>query len=92
LVEDHDHAQRLAEGVRRIEGLTLEPEQVDTNMLFFRVDEGLGTGAEFCARLRQQGLMVLATAPQKIRMVTHLDVTAADVERALDILGKAVSG
>jgi threonine aldolase len=86
VAEDHANARRLAQGIRDIDGLTLEPDEVETNMLFFRVDESLGTAADFRDRLGQQGLLVLATAPQVIRMVTHLDVGPADVQRALAIL------
>jgi len=86
LVEDHANAQRLADGIRQIDGLRLRPEVVDTNLLFFHVDPALGTAAEFSARLKERGLLMLATAPTTIRAVTHLDVDGDDVERAIGIL------
>jgi threonine aldolase len=90
LTEDHANARRMAAGIARIDGLQLVPEQIDTNMLFFRVDPAWGTAAQFAAGLKQRGLLVLATAPQTIRAVTHLDVTAADVDRAVGIVGEVV--
>lgn len=86
LAEDHANAQRLADGIRRIDELRLEPEQVDTNLLFFRVDPALGTAAEFSAKLKERGLLMLATAATTIRAVTHLDVSQRDVDRAVEIL------
>jgi threonine aldolase len=86
LAEDHANARRLAEGVRRIGRLQLTGDAVDTNMLFFGVDPAWGTAAEFAIKLKEHGLLMLATAPQTIRAVTHLDVTAADVDRAVEIL------
>jgi len=86
LADDHANAQRLAEGIRPIDELALDPDRVDTNMVFFRVDPAWGTAREFCDRLREQGLLVLPTAPTKIRAVTHLDVDAADVDRAIAII------
>ncbi|MFH1265040.1 MAG: GntG family PLP-dependent aldolase, partial [Planctomycetota bacterium] len=86
LADDHANAQRLVEGVRRIVGLELDPEVVDTNLVFFRVDAEFGTAREFSNRLKQRGLLMLPISPTKIRAVTHLDVSAGDVDRAIAIL------
>ena len=86
LAEDHANAQRLADGIRQIDGLQLRPEVVDTNLLFFHVEPSLATAAEFSARLKQRGLLMLPTGPTTIRAVTHLDVGRNDVDRAIEIL------
>jgi threonine aldolase len=85
LVEDHANARRLAELVGAVAGLSV-PLPVETNMVFIDVERALGTGAEFCQRLKAAGVLALPTAPQRVRMVTHLDVSGAMVERA----GRAV--
>lgn len=90
LAEDHANARRLAAGVGQIEQLQLVGDSIDTNMLFFRVAPAWGTAAEFAAKLGEHGLLMLATAPETIRAVTHLDVTAADVDRAIEILKEVV--
>ncbi len=90
LAEDHANARRLAGGIHKVEGLEIDPEEVDTNLVFFRVDPASGTAAEFCAHIREEGLLMLPTAPTTIRAVTHLDVDAAAVDRALAILHKCV--
>lgn len=90
LAEDHANARRLATGIGQIEGLELASDQIDTNILFFQVDPALGTAAEFSARLQEHGLGMLPTGPATVRAVTHLDVTAAAVARALDILNDVV--
>jgi threonine aldolase len=89
LAEDHANARRLAEGIRPLKGLRLDPDEIDTNMLFFRVDPSLGTAAEFCERLKAQGLLMLPTSPTTVRAVTHLDVNAEDVREAVGILRKS---
>jgi threonine aldolase len=86
LADDHASAQILADAVRQCEGLTLQPEQIDTNMVIFRVDPALGTAAAMVEALREQGVLVLATSPVKIRAVTHLDVNEQQVRRAGEIL------
>jgi threonine aldolase len=85
LVEDHANARRLAEIVAGIGGLSV-PLRVETNMVFIDVERSIGTGAEFCQRLRGAGVLALPTAPQRVRMVTHLDVSSAMIERAGEIL------
>jgi threonine aldolase len=84
LAEDHALAQRLAEGIASLPYLTLDPEIVETDMVFFRVDPGWGSAEQLCRRLREEfGVLMLPAGPQRIRAVTHLDVGPADVERAL---------
>jgi threonine aldolase len=88
LADDHARAQRLADGIRPIEGLELRPPQVDTNLVIYRVDPKLGTGAEFSNRLKRRGLLINAFGGQLMRAVTHLDVSDDDVERAIEIVGE----
>jgi threonine aldolase len=86
LADDHANAQRLAEGIRQIDCLRLDPDVIDTNLLVFHVDPAWGTAAEFAAGLKEHGLLMLPTGPATLRAVTHLDVNRADVERAIEIL------
>jgi len=86
LAEDHANAARLAEGIKAIPGLTLNPPDVDTNLVIFNIDESLQPANEFSARLKERGLIAGAFGRNNIRLVTHLDVDADDVEAALVIL------
>ena len=96
LADDHAMAQRLGEVIRDIEGLTLAPSEVDTNMVIFEVEPKLGTAAEFTGRLSELGLLMLAVGPTRVRAVAHLDLDAVAVEQAEPILreagGAALSG
>ncbi len=89
LAEDHANALRLAQGIRQIDNLRLTGEQIDTNMVFFSVDRAWGTAAAFAGKLKEHGLLMLATSPTTIRAVTHLDVDAADVDRAVEIIKRS---
>jgi threonine aldolase len=86
LAEDHQHARIIADAVRNSPGLKLDPESVDTNIVIFELDPELGTAAAFSARLRDEGVLMNATAPQRLRAVTHLDVSRRDVQNAAAIL------
>jgi threonine aldolase len=83
LAEDHANARRLADGIGNIRGLRLDTERVDTNIVFFRADPAWGTAAELSAGLKERGVLMLPTGPNTLRAVTHLDVTTADVTRAI---------
>lgn len=89
LAEDHANARRLAVGIGQIDQLEVCSEAIDTNMVFFRVSDRWGGAAEFSAALQRRGLLMNATGPTTIRAVTHLDVTAGDVDRAIEILKSA---
>jgi threonine aldolase len=86
LAEDHANAKRLAEGIRGIGELRLDPERVDTNLVFFCVDPVWGSAKEFSDALKERGLLMLPLGPDRLRAVTHLDVNGNDVERAIEIL------
>lgn len=86
LAEDHHQAQRLAEAIRATEGLSLQTEHVDTNIVFFNIDESLGSADDFCQRLKQQGVRMLPLKRNAARAVTHLDVSAEDIERVAELL------
>jgi threonine aldolase len=75
LEEDHRNAQRLAKG---LQGLELPAEQ-HTNMVFVRIPSERLEG--LAGHLKKEGIAVLPGA--RMRLVTHLDVDAAGVERAL---------
>ena len=86
LADDHFHAQRLAEGVRRIDLLRLDPETVKTNLVFFHLSPTWGTAADFSAELKKRGVLMNATSRTLIRAATHLDVNDDAVDRALRIM------
>ena len=84
LADDHANARRLAQGLATIEGISVNPNEVDTNMVFFDV-AGLGTSAAaFASRmLSEYGIRVGPMGPTLIRAVTHLDVDTSAVDEAI---------
>lgn len=86
LAEDHANARILAETIRNTPGLKLYLENVETNIVIFEIDPEFGTAAAFSARLRDEGVWMNANAPQRLRAVTHLDVTRDQVKRAAQVI------
>jgi threonine aldolase len=82
LAEDHALARRLAEGLTGLPGITLDPAAVETNIVFFDVTGALDAPAAV-DRLLAHGVRVGALGPRTLRAVTHLDVDAAGLDRAL---------
>jgi threonine aldolase len=82
LAEDHANARRLAEGLAALPGIKLDPAGVETNLVFFDLTGSLDASTAV-ERLLTQGVRMGAISPRTIRAVTHLDVSAAGVERAL---------
>lgn len=89
LADDHAHAQLLAAAVRDTPGLTLVPETVETNLVWFEVDRATHGGPQDVTRkLREKGVLMSALGERTVRACTHLDVTRADCERAAEVLRK----
>ncbi|HXD96962.1 MAG TPA: GntG family PLP-dependent aldolase [Candidatus Acidoferrum sp.] len=83
LAEDHANARRLAEGLAKLPGVTIEPASVETNLVFFELTGRLDAPT-LVERMLARGVRMGAMGPRTIRAVTHLDVSAAHIERTLD--------
>ena len=89
LHEDQANARRLAEGIAAIPGITIDLETVETNIVIFDVAGTGHSGAEICSRLKEAGVLASGFG-KRIRMVTHCDVTTADVDAAVAALSEVL--
>lgn len=79
LAEDHANAQLLARGLAEIDGLAVDCAAVQTNMVFVALERQ--RTASLTAFLQDRGILVAGR--DGLRLVTHLDVTAEDVNRVV---------
>jgi threonine aldolase len=87
LHEDHTNARRLAEGLAEIDGISIDPESVVTNIVIFDISATGLSQSDICDRLKQHG--VLATGwDTVIRMVTHNGVTKSQIEELLQAVSR----
>lgn len=86
LPEDHANARELARGLRQLG--PFRPNEPETNIVVVDVLEGR-TG-EWLAAFERQGVLAVAFGPQRIRLVTHLNITHDDIDEALRRIGSAV--
>jgi threonine aldolase len=84
LAEDHANARRLSAGLSAHPLLDVEP--VETNIVCVGIPRTGLTAAELLPRLQAAGLSVSANARHRLRFVTHMDVSAADMDRAVEIV------
>ena len=86
---DHENARFLAEGLAGLPGIAVDVERVVTNIVILDV---AGTGKEqaaICRELEKAGILAIGW-DTKIRMVTHYDVSRADIVKTLDVMSKVV--
>lgn len=83
LPEDHEHARRLADAIADLPGFSVDRSTVDTNIILFDVD---GPAEAYLEDLRSEGILMSAFGPSTIRAITHLDVSSADIDRAISRL------
>ena len=86
LQADHDNAQVLARKLAVIPGIELNPSKVQTNIVIFSVRPSGLSSADFLARCSQRGVLAVPVDADRVRMVTHLDVNRADIEKAAEIV------
>ena len=80
---DHQNAKRLAVGLSQIDGFKLNPDLVQTNIIFAKLDEGINID-QIAEQLAEDGITISPGNP--IRFVTHKDVTSNDIETLLSKL------
>jgi threonine aldolase len=87
---DHENARSLAEGVAQIEGVSIDAEKVQTNIVIFDVSATGKSSAEICAALKEENILA-SPFGKAIRMVTHYDVSREDIETTLKSLVKILT-
>ena len=90
LTEDHANAQRLAEGIARITGLSIEPEKVQTNIIYFNLVSQRLTVEKLVTQLNNKGIKILQVGPTRLRAVTHYGISAEDIDLTLTALGQTM--
>jgi threonine aldolase len=88
IADDHANAKRLATLVAAQRGAHVDPTTIETNIVNIDIDASADAVSRTALPL---GLAINASAPRRLRAVTHLDISRADVERAAEILGRAIA-
>lgn len=86
LTQDHHHAKQIVEALGKKDFISdiIPPE---TNIIIFAVKQPL-TPVRFVEKFREFGILCLPISPVQVRLVTHLDVTPAMVEKTIDVINQ----
>lgn len=85
LVDDHENARRLADGLRELPAVKVDRATVETNIFFFDLVTERLTPRQFTTAMKERGVLITSPygAGRRMRLVTHYGVTSADIDRAL---------
>lgn len=92
LPEDHVTARAMAERLAEIPGIDLNPEEVQTNIIMFRVSRDAWDAPKLTLALEEKGVLAVPFDRARIRMVTHYDVTREDCLQAADLVKRLLEG
>ena len=86
LADDHENAARLARALAEMPGIEIDPATVQTNIVIFRLTPELcgGSAAAFLERLKEAGILAMAVSRDRVRFVTHRDVSAGQIGQAIE--------
>ena len=94
--EDHENAKRLAKGINQIKGLSIERENIKTNILYFDIEKGSTRSKKFVIQTQNRNhypfdinldnIRFFETSPNHFRLVTHYGITRKDADKALAVL------
>lgn len=87
LQDDHDRAQKLAVGLSQIEGIYINPKDIQTNIVIFRIEK---SQTKFLRNMADRGVFMVAFGKDLIRAVTHLDVAEEDIPVAVSAAAQAI--
>jgi threonine aldolase len=90
MAEDHANAKLLAAGLAEIPGIQINVDDIETNIVHFDVSETGRTGAEVNDAITSRGARMGGGNGPRMRAVTHLDVSQAEIERTVEIMRDAV--
>jgi threonine aldolase len=90
LAEDHENARRLARALAETKGFSVDPDQVETNIVIVDISGTGRTAGEVLDRLAAEGVLAVPFGPTTLRFVTHKDVSRKDIDEAILRIRRAV--
>jgi len=83
LVEDHARAAALAEGLAELDGLSVDPDSVKTNIVYVDITREDSSSSDVADRLAENAVRMIPTGPKQLRAVTHYQVADSDIKEAI---------
>jgi len=80
IIDDHENARTLAEGISNIDGIRINLDRVKTNIIYFSLDHPKVGGALLLEKMVEQNIHFFELGPSWFRLVTHAGVSKDDVD------------
>ena len=85
IIDDHNNARTLAEGILNIDGIRINLDRVKTNIIYFSLDHPKVGGALLLEKMAEKNIHFFELGPSWFRLVTHAGVSKDDVD---DVVGE----
>jgi len=82
LKQDHDHAKQIGDAIAH-NPMTKSVFPVETNIIIF---ETVAAAATIVEKLKKKNILCYATAPDRVRLVVHLDITEEMVNKTIEVI------
>ncbi len=87
IVEDHQRAKRLGEGLAQIQAIEIDTSRIETNMVYFGVKGGCKvTLGDIIEKARKKGVLIAQASEMSVRMVCHKDIDDNDINKAIGVI------
>ena len=90
LKDDHQNAKRLAFGLKELRGITINPGEVETNIIIFNIADTGMTAPQVAEAMKKDGVLIHPVGKTQIRLVTNLDVSSQDIDVTLKAFEKVL--
>jgi threonine aldolase len=91
LAEDHERARRLADALGEIDGVSVENQPVETNLVMIKVNVPGLDNDTVMDRMKEKGVLILSPIPGILRFTVFNDITDEDIDRTVSVLHAIVS-
>ncbi|MBN1572154.1 MAG: aminotransferase class I/II-fold pyridoxal phosphate-dependent enzyme [Deltaproteobacteria bacterium] len=84
LKDDHDNAKRMAVALSDMPGVNIDPDEVETNIVYFDVTQSPMKAIEVVIEMSKLGVLMLPLDENRVRAVTHLGIDNGDIDMAIE--------
>ncbi len=91
LNEDHENAKLLAQSIHSLDGIELNLDYIQTNIIFFNFNHPHISSSELVAQMKSNGILFSDYNGKHCRLVTHNDISRKDIENVIDVFNKLLS-
>ena len=86
LKEDHENASLLAKEISKLEGISIDLDRVQTNIVMFKIDNLGISDKKFISKLKEENILALTLDKNKVRMVTHRGINKEHIDKTIKII------